>query len=114
MIGKKMCGVHKLAAFLVIVGALNWGLVGVAKFDLVAFIFGNSWMTTLVYILVGVSGLMMIVAGRCCLGKCPGNCPDGACSSGTCHSGTCQPAGGSCSTGAPKKEVPPTPVPDKK
>ena len=47
---------------LVIVGALNWGLVGVAGFDLVAALFGMrfgeiSAVTGLVYALVGLSGL---------------------------------------------------------
>ena len=47
---------------LVIVGALNWGLVGMAGFDLVAALFGMSFgdvsaITGLVYTLVGLSGL---------------------------------------------------------
>ncbi len=47
---------------LVIVGALNWGLVGLARFDLVATIFGlefgeTSALTAAVYLLVGVSAL---------------------------------------------------------
>jgi len=47
-----------IALILVVVGAVNWGLVGAFGFDLVAFLFGN--MTTLsraVYILVGLAGL---------------------------------------------------------
>lgn len=50
-----------IALILVIVGAVNWGLVGAFHFDLVAFLFGN--MTTLsraVYILVGLAGLYCI------------------------------------------------------
>jgi len=50
-----------IALILVIVGAVNWGLVGAFGFDLVAFLFGN--MTTLsraVYILVGLAGLYCI------------------------------------------------------
>lgn len=47
-----------LAAVLVIVGALNWGLVGFANFDLVATLFGSgSVLSRLVYLLVGLSGL---------------------------------------------------------
>jgi uncharacterized membrane protein YuzA (DUF378 family) len=47
---------------LVIVGALNWGLVGVTGFDLVAAVFGMrfgevSMITGLVYAVVGLSGL---------------------------------------------------------
>ncbi len=36
---------------LVIIGAVNWGLVGFFRFDLVAFLFGNmSWLSRIVYI----------------------------------------------------------------
>ena len=47
-----------LTLILIIVGGLNWGLVGAAKFDLVATIFGaGSLLSNIVYILVGVSAL---------------------------------------------------------
>jgi uncharacterized protein len=51
-----------VAALLVVVGALNWGLVAVARFDLVAALFGLSFgevsgLTAAVYGLVGVAGL---------------------------------------------------------
>lgn len=51
-----------LAAILVVVGALNWGLVAVARFDLVATIFGMrfgeaSGLSTVVYGLVGLAGI---------------------------------------------------------
>ena len=52
-----------LALTLVIVGALNWLLVGVFSFDLVAFLLGN--MTTLsrvIYGAVGVAGLWLLGA----------------------------------------------------
>ena len=46
---------------LVIVGALNWLLIGVFRFDLVAFIFGNmTLLSRIVYILVGLCGLYLI------------------------------------------------------
>ena len=45
------------AAVLVVVGALNWGLVGVAKFDLVAALMGHgSILSSVVYTLVGLAG----------------------------------------------------------
>ncbi len=52
------------AGVLVIVGALNWGLVAIAEFDLVAAIFGLDFgetnaVTRVVYGLVGVSGLWL-------------------------------------------------------
>lgn len=43
---------------LVIIGAINWGLIGFFRFDLVAFLFGDmSWLSRIVYALVGISGL---------------------------------------------------------
>jgi hypothetical protein len=46
-----------LAAILVVVGAVNWGLVGLFQFDLVAMIFGDmSVISRLVYVLVGLAG----------------------------------------------------------
>ncbi|MCS3900649.1 DUF378 domain-containing protein [Methanococcus voltae] len=53
--------VDKLAIFLVIIGGLNWGLVGALNIDLVQIIsMGNSMIARLVYILVGLSALYMI------------------------------------------------------
>ena len=47
-----------LSLVLMIVGSLNWGLVGVANFDLVAAIFGQgSILSRIVYGLVGLAGL---------------------------------------------------------
>jgi uncharacterized protein len=56
-----------IAAVLVIVGALNWGLVALAHFDLVAVLLGMSFgqtsvLSSLVYGLVGLSGLYQLVA----------------------------------------------------
>jgi uncharacterized membrane protein YuzA (DUF378 family) len=52
---------NPVTLLLVIVGALNWGLVGVANFDLVAAIFGaGSLLARLVYILVALSGIYQI------------------------------------------------------
>ena len=55
-----------VAFVLVVVGGLNWALVGVFKFDLVATIFGDmSALSRVVYTLVGLSALYMIaVAGK--------------------------------------------------
>jgi uncharacterized membrane protein YuzA (DUF378 family) len=49
-----------LATILVIIGALNWGLVGLFSFDLVNAIFGAGTLATIIYVLVGLSGLWMI------------------------------------------------------
>lgn len=61
-----------LAAALVLIGALNWGLVGLGKFDLVAWIFGMSFgetnaATRVVYGLVGLAavyGIGSLLASR--------------------------------------------------
>ena len=46
---------------LVIVGALNWLLIGVFRFDLVALLFGNmTLLSRIVYILVGICGLYLL------------------------------------------------------
>ncbi len=51
-----------IAWILVIIGALNWGLVGIFNFDLVAAIFGDmSVASRVVYILVGVAALIGII-----------------------------------------------------
>lgn len=47
-----------IALVLVIVGAVNWGLVGFFSFDLVRFIFGDmTLLSRIIYALVGISGL---------------------------------------------------------
>jgi len=49
----------KLALLLVIIGALNWGLIGLFRFDLVAALFGgqDALFSRIIYSLVGVAGL---------------------------------------------------------
>ena len=51
-----------------IIGAINWGLIGIFRFDLVAFLFGDmSWLSRIIYTLVGLSGLYLISTyGRKC------------------------------------------------
>lgn len=55
-----------LAAVLLVVGGLNWGLVGSAQFDLVATLFGGgaSPLARIVYLLVGVSALYQVFQWR--------------------------------------------------
>lgn len=83
----KACGkTRKLAWILVIIGALNWGLVGIAGFigdvnlNVVNLIFG-SWigLENLVYLLVGISAILSLKDCRKCKsGKCE-ECTDGTC-----------------------------------
>lgn len=50
-----------IALLLVIIGAVNWGLIGFFSFDLVAAIFGNMTVASrIIYALVGISGLYAI------------------------------------------------------
>ena len=66
---------NALALLLVIVGGVNWLLVGVAKFDPVAAITGTSFGSTniissAVYILVGIAAVsLMPVLGRAAVGR---------------------------------------------
>jgi len=50
-----------IALTVMIIGALNWGLIGLFDFDLVATLFGNmSVLSRIVYVLVGISGILSI------------------------------------------------------
>ncbi|MDO5417491.1 MAG: DUF378 domain-containing protein [Lachnospiraceae bacterium] len=43
-----------------IIGAVNWGLIGFFNFNLVAFLFGSSWLSRIIYALVGLCGLYLL------------------------------------------------------
>lgn len=56
-----MKAVKWIATLLVVIGAINWGLVGAFNFNLVDALFGaGSTLSTIIYILVGLSGLWAI------------------------------------------------------
>ncbi len=56
--GRKMKVIDKIALVLIIIGAINWGLIAIFNFDLVAAIFGDmTILSRIVYGLVGISGL---------------------------------------------------------
>ena len=51
--------VYKIALTLVIIGAINWGMIGVFDVNLVTLIFGaDTALTNIIYALVGISGLI--------------------------------------------------------
>ena len=54
--------VQRIALVLTIVGALNWGLVGVFEFDLVASLFGGAdqVVSRIIYTLIGLAGIINI------------------------------------------------------
>lgn len=57
-----MSVVYMISRLLVIVGALNWGLVAInEKYNLVELIFGGIGLAQIVYILVGICGLVALV-----------------------------------------------------
>ncbi len=58
MAGKK--AVDVIALILVIIGAINWGLVGLFEVNFVEAILGTGIVTKIVYILVGLAGLWSI------------------------------------------------------
>lgn len=53
---------QKIALALVIIGAINWGLIGFFSFDLVASLFGgqDAFLSRVIYSLVGLSGLVSL------------------------------------------------------
>ena len=54
--------INKIALIVAIIGALNWGLVGLFSFDLVAFICGGpaTILARIIYVLVAVAGIWCI------------------------------------------------------
>ena len=62
---------HWIALLLVIVGAVNWGLVGLFQFDLVAALFGGQTATLsrVVYTLVGLSGVVVAITSAAFAGS---------------------------------------------
>ncbi len=55
-----MKAVHVIAFILVVVGAINWGLVGLFNWNLVEAILGMGAIAKTVYVLVGLSGLTLL------------------------------------------------------
>ena len=53
-----------LAGVLVIVGAINWGLVGVARFNLVTALLGTNLLSNIVFTVVGLAGVYLAMQLR--------------------------------------------------
>ena len=65
--------IHNTALILTIIGGLNWGLVGLFGFDLVAFLFGSmSVLSRIVYILVGASAVLLAFSSFTSVKRLPG------------------------------------------
>lgn len=57
----KSNGLDYTALIITVVGAINWGLIGFFRFNLVAFLFGDmTWLTRIVYAVVGICGLYLL------------------------------------------------------
>ena len=77
------CNICKVAKALVVIGAINWGLIGLGalankELNIVHGLVGQ-WPTleALVYLLVGISGVGMLIKNKKCCGS--GKCKDGSC-----------------------------------
>ena len=54
-------GLDYTALAITIIGAINWGLIGFFRFNLVSFLFGDmTWLSRIIYGLVGICGLYLI------------------------------------------------------
>jgi len=54
-----MSTIQKIALVFTVIGAINWGLIGLFNFNLVSALFGvDSFLSRLVYIIVGISGII--------------------------------------------------------
>ena len=71
-----MKAISVIALILIIIGALNWGLVGFFKFDVVAWVFGGNTapLSRLIYAIVGLAGLWSLKFLGKCRALCCGSC----------------------------------------
>ncbi len=71
MMKGEMCPVHKIAFILLVIGGLNWGLVGAFSLNVVHLLLSSApALEMIVYILVGLSAIAMLAKGSCkaCMG----------------------------------------------
>ncbi len=53
--------IQKIALVFTIIGAINWGLIGLFNFNLVEKIFGTSMLSAIIYMIVGIAGIINIM-----------------------------------------------------
>jgi uncharacterized membrane protein YuzA (DUF378 family) len=53
--------IQKIALTFTIIGALNWGLIGLFNFNLVESLFGTGLFSAIIYMIVGLSGIVNIM-----------------------------------------------------
>jgi len=69
----KKCGVHQAAWVLVIIGGLNWGLIGLLGWNVVNLLLGSvPTVERVVYVLVGFAAVAMLSEGKCKMCKVGG------------------------------------------
>ena len=72
MMYRGKCTAHMIAWVLVIIGGLNWGLVGAFNYNLVDGIFGvGSMVARIIYVVVGLATIFMLLEVKC--KKCKGH-----------------------------------------
>ncbi len=59
---KKLNTLDWIAFILLIIGGLNWGLVGLMNFNLVSAIFGEGTVGLIIYVLVGLSAIYSLIS----------------------------------------------------
>lgn len=63
--GKLIAALSSVALILVLVGALNWGLIAVFDFNVVTTLFGSGIVTKVIYVLVGLSAIAVGYKSYC-------------------------------------------------
>lgn len=58
---EKMNMIQKIALVFTIIGAINWGLIGLFNFNLVEAVFGNALLSAIIYMIVGIAGIINIM-----------------------------------------------------
>ncbi len=46
-----------LVAVMVVIGGINWGLVGFFDFNLIQYLFGRTWVDRVIYVIIGIAAL---------------------------------------------------------
>lgn len=65
-----MKGLHMVAFILVVIGALNWGLVGFFGFNLVEWALGSGGVARVIYALVGISAIVELIGHKASCKAC--------------------------------------------
>lgn len=58
---ERMNMIQKIALVFTIIGAINWGLIGLFNFNLVEAVFGDALLSAIIYMIVGIAGIINIM-----------------------------------------------------